>query len=119
MKKYKLINHKETLVNVICDICQKSCKTGASDDKFFDFDYLEINGSFGYWSNHDCETWNADICEKCSVNYLDKLICFKKTDYMFGENEQIEKELNKKSDRIRKIRKLTGVVEVIISSKQI
>ncbi len=141
MKHYKIIKHnpdlahstldKNTLTDVTCDVCQKSCLSYQDDvDDSLHFDFLEIQGSFGYWSkSHDGEAWTAQVCESCSENHLEKIICFEKYDYLTGaatnKSEAHKKykddwnaELNKKSNRIRKVRKLTGDVEFEIKSKE-
>ncbi len=155
MKKYKFVEHSENfaystldktiLVDIICDICQKTCKSENTHEDYeegdeikeYDFQFLEIKGSFGYHSKkHDTEAWEAQICEDCSENYLEKIVCFTKFDYLSSlspndksyvnktktKKEKLNKDyndfLNERANRIRKVRKLTGDVEFKIVPKK-
>lgn len=103
MLHYGLIKGREKIVEVICDVCGKSCDKGPMwyDPKErrkekvrkilglpyvrpFDmrsFEYSEIKANWGYCSDHDTETWKAQVCEECTVE-LSKKINFEKTYYM-------------------------------------
>lgn len=135
MKKYRFIKHNTALPHItilediICDICQNSCKNEFThkDDKENidwdedDFTFLIIKGSFGYFSNnHDGEIWEAYVCEKCSEQYLEKIVCFNKSDYLSfqSDSDAYNDYLNKRANRIRKIRKMTGEVEFKITDKE-
>ena len=116
MKIYK----DDKIFDITCDVCQKSCKIMDGDEDSYEF--LEIKGTFGYYSNHDGERWYGQICEKCVETYLEKIICFEKKEYHlmnpFDEYPRSDK-MNRKSDRIRKIRKLMGDVEFDIIPKKV
>lgn len=111
---------KEILADIICDVCQKSCKT--SNDIHFEhtesnFDFLHISGTFGFWSKHDDERWEGDICELCSVNYLEKIICFNKQNNISNYSE--DDDLNQRANRIRKIRKINESLEFKIVDNEL
>jgi superfamily II helicase len=111
MKNFK---NGDVIDDIICDICQNSCVSENCYDGNPEYNYLTINGSFGYFSkNKDCESWDAHICENCVDNFLEKIVCFNKTDYL--DNSGIGR-MNERADRIRKIRKLTGELEFKIIS---
>jgi hypothetical protein len=42
-------------IDIICDICGKSCKS----------EHGLIFADWGYDSEHDFETWECHLCEKC------------------------------------------------------
>ncbi|MFM2394328.1 MAG: hypothetical protein RLZZ546_2310, partial [Bacteroidota bacterium] len=131
---------KTILEDIICDICQKSCRPEHRHEDYeegdelelkeSDFEFLEIKGSFGYYSKrHDTEAWEAQICEDCSEHHLEKIICFTKHDYMTNSasnsstqyqkyKDDVHEELNKRGSRIRKVRKLLGDVEFEIVPKK-
>jgi hypothetical protein len=147
MKKYQFVKHSEeyvystadktVLLDIICDICQKSCRNEhtheeyeeGDDVKEYEFTFLTIKGAFGYYSKrHDTEAWEAHICEDCSENYLEKIVCFNKHDYLSegaSNKTQAHKKykndfnnfLNQRANRIRKVRKMTGEVEFEIVPK--
>ena len=104
----------ESIVDVICDSCGKSCmptfkdKTKLSDversntemypegntdvhyhpfgDAKSTAEYLTIRGEWGYLSNQkDTERWEAHVCEKCVDEKLG-FIKFKKSDYTIKDN---------------------------------
>jgi hypothetical protein len=49
------------IVDVKCDICDKSCKR----DGCYDYDRVDIYHTWGYGSKKDGTTINCDICEDC------------------------------------------------------
>lgn len=65
----------EILTDVICDSCGQSCKVfdGVIEndtivdngEPYCEFNYMELNATWGYYSNKDNEEWVAKICEKC------------------------------------------------------
>ncbi len=107
---------EERVSDIICDICQKSCATSTPVDGDASFDCLEINGSFGYSSKHDGEIWDAHICQDCTDNFLEKIICFRKSSYIHFSSSH-KKEINKSAERKRLIRKLTGGMEFEIKNR--
>jgi hypothetical protein len=94
---------EDKIVDVTCDICMESCR----DSIDMNFEHLTIKGNWGYGSDKDGETWEAHVCEKCSEEYLSKLILFQKSLYM-GKDKKRVQELNKSNIRKRKIRKSVG-----------
>jgi hypothetical protein len=122
-KKY---SDEDKYEDIICDICQSSCKISAYvDESNAQFHNLEIKGAFGFGSHLDGEYWTADICDKCSETFLEKIVCFKKIDYLtMGSSSKADYKtdyhdfLNERATRIRKIRKLTGDVEFKIVPKK-
>lgn len=100
MKEFKdedKIVKQKVLVNVSCDICTTNIHK----------EYLTIKHCFGYESNKDGEKWEAHICEDCIDKYLNNLILFQKTPYLFN-NDDLIKSLNKDNDDKRKERKEKG-----------
>lgn len=72
----------EEIVDVICDKCGKSCNidTNHSLTRNSGLEYLTISGDWGYFSNHDFETWSAHICQDCAEE-LAKVIKFEISNY--------------------------------------
>lgn len=62
MYKYE-IQPRQTLVDVFCDVCNKSCKT-----KLDYFEYATFSASWGYCSRKDGESYSAMLCEDCFDN---------------------------------------------------
>lgn len=88
MEKKEIHNvKKEVITDVICDCCGESCKKyeGVIDnerridngEKYYDFQYMELNANWGYRSENDGEIWTAHLCEKCVKEKL-SFIKFKK-----------------------------------------
>lgn len=65
----------DTLTDVICDLCGKSCKTE------YGMEYMSLSTNWGYMSKHDLERWEADLCEECVETKL-SFVPFKKTFYL-------------------------------------
>ena len=61
------------LTDIICDCCGKSCQT--EDDEY---EYMKLRAHWGFYTNKDGETWEAQICEDCVDKKLN-FIKFKKT----------------------------------------
>lgn len=59
MKKYE-VRPVETLVDILCDICGKSCKTPLED-----FEYAALRAEWGYSSRKDGENHSTTMCENC------------------------------------------------------
>lgn len=96
--------HQEVIKDIICDCCGKSCNiftpeiiksTLASSKKNMvekrdferlkkvqpkQFEYLKIEGTWGFGSEKDGEKWSAQICEKC-VDDKFEFVKFKKENY--------------------------------------
>jgi len=68
----------EEVVNIICDICEKSCKI---DDHL---EYMRLQANWGYYSKNDLTKWTAQVCEKCVLEKLVPLIKFKEEETKFG-----------------------------------
>lgn len=117
IQKEKIKKIKDTeIVDIVCDICQNSCFVSGKN-KEGSFEYLTVSGSFGYWSNKDCENWTAHICEKCVDEHLSKIILFNIDLYM-NKSDLMLKKLNDPINRRRKIRKLNGLdFEIKMSEK--
>ncbi|CAG7580949.1 MAG: putative ZZ domain-containing protein [uncultured marine phage] len=126
MKKVKIVNEKEIIEDILCDICGNSCLVYEHDypidndgDIFKEFDYLSLSNHWGYHSKKDWETWSAQVCEECVDKHLNPLISFKKTDDMGCINTKGEimtgsgfdisdKEKQKKVLRNGRLNKLLG-----------
>lgn len=76
MKKTEIELKKiESVTDVICDCCGKSCKTGDFEidnqartdhgERWRSFEYMSLSANWGYESGKDLQTWTAQICEKC------------------------------------------------------
>jgi len=63
---------EEKIDTVFCDICGGSCK------KDRDNEYMSLSARWGYESDHDLQSWYAEICEKCVVEKL-SFIKFRKS----------------------------------------
>jgi hypothetical protein len=59
---------RKTLVDIVCDMCNKSCR--AATDAFDDFEVGYISASWGYSSKHDGETVHLDLCEGCFYSIM-------------------------------------------------
>lgn len=73
MKKYEKTNKVvDTLVDVICDCCDKSCDT---DPNFpgQSFEYAELTARWGFYSNKDEQQHSSIICEACYDRMLEVL----------------------------------------------
>lgn len=55
------------VVDVICDRCGGSCMMG--NDSLRGAEYGTFRADWGYVSDHDLETWTADLCQRCSVEF--------------------------------------------------
>lgn len=73
MKKYKT-RQARVLVDILCDVCGKSCKNefnavlGDDDeqlDEAGDFEYGTVSASWGYSSRKDGVSYSATLCETC------------------------------------------------------
>lgn len=77
---------------VTCDICDQSCENedgtkafGDSDKKAFEF--LKLEGSWGYFSDWDGENWESHICTNCVKTHILPLVKINVKDYMCGNME--------------------------------
>jgi hypothetical protein len=62
MKKVELKTiKKEVVTDITCDCCGKSCNTE------YGFEFMDLKANWGYCSNHDLQTWTAQVCEDCIV----------------------------------------------------
>lgn len=62
--------------DVICDLCGESADAAPKDGAFKDFEYMKLRAYWGYFSNHDSTTWEAEFCESCSMkirNFVESL----------------------------------------------
>jgi hypothetical protein len=60
---------EDQVVDIICDICEKSCKVPighASKGKDYNFEYSTLGADWGYGSYHDGDWWHFDFCIDCS-----------------------------------------------------
>lgn len=64
MKKYAVVP-TETIVDVVCDVCKKSCKTQLGD-----YEHATLAAVWGYASRKDGESYRADLCEDCFDNIV-------------------------------------------------
>jgi hypothetical protein len=70
MKKYKTRQAK-ALVDICCDVCDKSCKTPLDD-----YEVATLSAQWGYHSRKDGESYHVDLCEDCFdevVTYVNKM----------------------------------------------
>lgn len=65
----------ETLEDVVCDFCKKSCNNGSN------YEYMTIENYWGYGSKKDGELWEAQVCEACTDEIF-KSVSFQKSNYM-------------------------------------
>lgn len=72
-RKEKKEIENNVIEEVICNCCAKPIKKYEYGDynSFTQFhDYIHIKKTFGYWSNHDTEIHNMDICEECYEKFI-------------------------------------------------
>jgi len=90
MKKTEIIkSEREEVIDVLCDSCGESCRVELClplegedpKDVPHNFEYMRLKSAWGYGSDHDCETWEAHVCQKCVDDKLG-FINFKKTNYL-------------------------------------
>lgn len=81
MKKYKT-RQARVLVDILCDVCEKSCKNDRhyGDDAPLhedgDFEYATLSATWGYFSRKDGESYSTILCENCFddvVKHIDAL----------------------------------------------
>lgn len=71
MKKYEQKNQLvESLVDVICDCCNKSCDVDPSYPGH-SFEYAELTSRWGFYSRKDEETHTSVVCEECYDKMLE------------------------------------------------
>jgi hypothetical protein len=80
----------EIITDIICDSCGQSCKVREDiiDNDLrldhvqpsYSFEFMDLEAHWGYDSGKDCESWSAQICEKCVDEKL-SFIKFKKKEY--------------------------------------
>ena len=79
MKHFESISIvKQILKEVVCDCCNKPCINTE-----YGIEYMTLHASWGFMSNKDLESWEAQVCEEC-VDQKFRDIKFKKTDYITG-----------------------------------
>lgn len=91
--KNKQVKEVEVVTDVVCDVCGESCKAGTFDhmnpvegeEPQYQFEYMKLKVSWGFFSRHDLETWTADVCESCVEKVLMPVIPFKKTGSIGGQ----------------------------------
>lgn len=76
--------------DIICDCCGESCEVFSAlvDNPINDdfgkirksFEYMVLKANWGYFSDSDGESWEANVCEKCVKEKL-SFINFKKKHY--------------------------------------
>lgn len=68
----KFIEKKtKVLDDIVCDICEKSCKMDYESVEF-----ARINAQWGYFSKKDESNYKIDLCENCfdkTIEFLEKL----------------------------------------------
>jgi hypothetical protein len=61
----------EVIDDVVCDICEKSCK-----DHIDNMESASLNAYWGYSSKKDGQNYDIDLCENCfdkTLEFLSKL----------------------------------------------
>jgi len=92
MEVKEVQNKKQKItVDVLCDICGKSCKKHEgvvgnpvrtdNGEPYYSFEYMTLKANWGYHSEHDCEEWVAQVCESCVVEKF-SFVNFQKRDYI-------------------------------------
>ncbi len=75
---------QDATVDIKCDSCGDSCRVYIHDiDETLppEFEYMELQATWGYNTNKDRERWTAQLCEKCVDEKL-SFIGFRKITYM-------------------------------------
>ena len=75
IKNIKTVD-QEVAVDVICDICRKSCMI--QPDDYWSAEYIELEANWGYYTQSDGEHWKAHVCYDCTKKHLENLIHFDK-----------------------------------------
>lgn len=73
MKKYEK-RVRQTLIDILCDICGASCKTQLDD-----FEYAELSATWGYCSSKDGESHTTLMCENCFDRVVEHIRYMKQT----------------------------------------
>lgn len=62
----EVIKSETVIDNVVCNCCGKPIHKNkvCNNEDIYD-DYLDISKAWGYFSNHDTEIHNCQICEDC------------------------------------------------------
>lgn len=80
MKKYEE-QLRLALVDVFCDVCEKSCKTPLDD-----YEFGALKAQWGYSSRKDGKTCEMELCEDCFDDVVKHLKQRKET--LFKKLEQ-------------------------------
>ncbi len=68
-KKRKVLEEKEEIYEVICNMCNKKIK----QDEFGKFyDYLSVDKQWGYLSSIDGQKHSFDLCNDCYLEIISK-----------------------------------------------
>lgn len=66
-KKKKILEEKEEIYEVICNMCGENIKK----DQFGKFcDYLQVDKIWGYLSSIDGENHSFDLCNECYLKIV-------------------------------------------------
>jgi GH25 family lysozyme M1 (1,4-beta-N-acetylmuramidase) len=63
-------SHKGKINEVVCNCCGKQIKKYSVNNANQFNDYIHIEKTFTYLSNHDMEIHNIDICEDCYDKFI-------------------------------------------------
>jgi hypothetical protein len=77
----KVKKEVDVVVDILCDCCGKSCR-----GKHGDYEYMELNASWGYGTNKDLEKWTAKVCETCVDEKFKTMINFQVMDFMINSS---------------------------------
>lgn len=59
----------DSLVDVVCDVCDKSCKV----DDFSNLEYAMLLADWGYGSTRDGEQHEAHFCQECYEHLINHI----------------------------------------------
>ena len=66
----EVIEKTYKIVDVTCDICQCSCRTGVEDSSNLSYGVLSFSGCYG--SKHDLQEVTMHLCDNCTFEIVGK-----------------------------------------------
>lgn len=98
---------KKALLNVVCNLCRKSCKSGATQEQINEwqletdniFSYATLSYSGGFFSNFDSMEIKWHFCEDCLVK-IGKIIKENNGDFSatYGSDRNWSEKINDTND---------------------
>ena len=80
----------ETVVDKLCDVCEKSVMVSLNGEKYEECG--ELSATFGYGSKEDGNVYHLDLCESCFKTALFALREQRSTAVMLNEEKELSDE---------------------------